>query len=165
MTGLHATPRTSGIPLPMGNGRNRNINGRHMIHTPRMLRTTQATWRATRVCSPGLATLPTRATRRLLPSGRCFAAHDTCCFMRHGCRFHCADPRPSVAILSDFREVIATLGQGLRRVNSPRPVSPSGSSTRSALHDLLATCTSLHTASDHGSMLQFPFNSERPSGT
>ena len=86
------------------------------------------------------ATLPIRATRRLLQSGRCFAAHDTCCFMRHGCRFHCADPWPSASKLSGFPEAIDALGRGLRRVNSPRSVSLSGSSTRSALHTFSFCC-------------------------
>ena len=85
-------------------------------------------------------TLAFRATRRLLQSGRCFAAHDTCCFMRHGCRFHCADPWPSASKLSGFPEAIDALGRGLRRVNSPRSVSLSGSSTRSALHTFSFCC-------------------------
>lgn len=81
------------------------------------------------------ATLPIRATRRLLQSGWCFATHDICCFMRHGCRFHCAEHSTVVRLLSGLRQAIRATVPVRRRVNSPRSVSLSGSSTRSALHD------------------------------
>ncbi|MBF5006037.1 hypothetical protein [Diaphorobacter caeni] len=40
------------------------------------------------------------ATRRLLQSGRCFAALVNCRFMHHGRRFHCATPATVVHFLS-----------------------------------------------------------------
>ena len=94
--------------------------------------------RAGVACRP-LATLWLRATRRLLQSGRCFAAHDICCSMRHGCRFHCAERSTVAPILSGLRQAIRATVLVRRRVNSPRPVSLSGSSTRSALHDFFCT--------------------------
>ena len=40
------------------------------------------------------------ATRRLLQSGRCFAALVNCRFMHHGRRFHCATPATVLHFLS-----------------------------------------------------------------
>ena len=100
-------------------------------------------------------TLHFGATRRLLQSERCFAVHDICCFMRHGCRFHCAELWPAARLLSGLVQAIRAAGQVRRRVNSPRAESPSGSSTRSALHHFFCWITP--------SMASLPLLNERQS--
>ena len=128
---------TSGLPdtLHRGMPPTSPFEWRQTCHTHDLSPIANASHACALAAPRPFATLPLRATRRLLQSGRCFAAHDICCFMRHGCRFHCAERGTVVRLLSGLRQAIRTTVPVRRRVNSPRSVSPSGSSTRSALHD------------------------------